>query len=345
MSSLADAVLPLIRTRGDVWRWDAADAQGDRMHDAIDILERELPSADPQEAYAVVHKALASAVKVIARADDSSGVIGGACQRLLDQVTEETRWTGPHAHEYGVLEWNERRLAVFDRNVDEIIRTHARGRKVAAMFDDTAHALEEIGEIELAILWARMATEFDLGHQSLRASEYWCELLESHHPDEVAAARQMLFDRWPSAATASRLRRAAGRNWVELEDAVIETLSGQPNEAVTFVLDDLKDAGRAWRMAHDLAVTSDPVWSNLLKKYEAIEPLATLDVHRRLVETALQKAEVRNYSLAALRLARMRTLAKGTDRSDEVARFIAELREQHRRRPRLQQEFDRARLP
>jgi len=144
MSSLADAVLPLIRTRGDVWRWDAADAQGDRMHDAIDILERELPSADPQEAYAVVHKALASAVKVIARADDSSGVIGGACQRLLDQVTEETRWTGPHAHEYGVLEWNERRLAVFDRNVDEIIRTHARGRKVAAMFDDTAHALEEI---------------------------------------------------------------------------------------------------------------------------------------------------------------------------------------------------------
>jgi hypothetical protein len=228
VTSLADAVLPLIRTRGDLWRWDAADAQGDRMHVGIDILERELPSADPQEAYAVVHKALASAVKVIARADDSSGVIGDACRRLLElhprvaaaaavspsklvewmlkfqfdgdvdyfeinpaaytlalgekgmrsyrarldarradlpPINEETRWTGPHAHEYWVLDWNERRLAVFDRDVDEIIRTHARERKVAATFEDTARALEEVGEIELAILWAHMATEFDLGRK------------------------------------------------------------------------------------------------------------------------------------------------------------------------------------
>lgn len=31
----------------------------------------------------VTHAALASAIKVIARADDSSGIIGGACHRLL----------------------------------------------------------------------------------------------------------------------------------------------------------------------------------------------------------------------------------------------------------------------
>ena len=34
--------------------------------------------------YAVTHKALASAIKVIARADDSSGIIGDACRRLLE---------------------------------------------------------------------------------------------------------------------------------------------------------------------------------------------------------------------------------------------------------------------
>ena len=33
--------------------------------------------------YAVTHKALASAIKVIARAD-SSGIIGDACRRLLE---------------------------------------------------------------------------------------------------------------------------------------------------------------------------------------------------------------------------------------------------------------------
>jgi hypothetical protein len=41
----------------------------------------------------------------------------------------------------------------------------------------------------------------------------------------------------------------------------------------------------------------------------------------------------------------MRTLAAGTDQADTVDTFIAELRDTHRRRPRLQQEFDRARLP
>ncbi|MGA7688439.1 MAG: DUF6880 family protein, partial [Jiangellales bacterium] len=84
MSGLAAAVLPLIRTRADLWRWGAANEHGRQMHQAIDILEAAIPDTDPAEVYAVTHKALASAVKVIARADDSSGIIGDACRRLLD---------------------------------------------------------------------------------------------------------------------------------------------------------------------------------------------------------------------------------------------------------------------
>lgn len=66
MTELADVVLPLVRTRADVTRWNVANEHGRRMHDAIDILEQALPTADPAEAYVVVHKALASAIKVIA---------------------------------------------------------------------------------------------------------------------------------------------------------------------------------------------------------------------------------------------------------------------------------------
>ncbi len=55
-----------------------------RMHAALDILEAALPMADPVEAYSVTHNALGSAIKVIARADDSSGIIGDACRRLLE---------------------------------------------------------------------------------------------------------------------------------------------------------------------------------------------------------------------------------------------------------------------
>ena len=84
MSTLADDVLPLIRTRTELYRWMAAKAHGAQMHAAVDILKASIPTTDPVEIYSVTHKALASAIKVIARADDSSGIIGDACRRLLD---------------------------------------------------------------------------------------------------------------------------------------------------------------------------------------------------------------------------------------------------------------------
>jgi hypothetical protein len=41
----------------------------------------------------------------------------------------------------------------------------------------------------------------------------------------------------------------------------------------------------------------------------------------------------------------MRQLATGTDQADDIDSFIRQLRDTHRRRPRLQREFDRAQLP
>ena len=84
VTSLADQVLPLIRTRADIHRCSASNAHGEQMHHAIDILEDALRTVEPTEAYAVVHKALASSIRVIIRADDSSGIIGDACRRLLE---------------------------------------------------------------------------------------------------------------------------------------------------------------------------------------------------------------------------------------------------------------------
>jgi len=65
---------------------------------------------------------------------------------------------------------------MLDHDVEAIIRTHAKNRRVAAWFEDTAEAFEEIGEIDLAIEWARQGMEFDLGHQSLKVADYWCNL-------------------------------------------------------------------------------------------------------------------------------------------------------------------------
>ena len=409
MTSLADTVLPLIRTRADLHRWSTANAHGNDMHEAIDVLESARATTDPAEFYTVVHAALASAVKVIARADDSSGIIGDACRRLLalhpeasadagvapgrlvdwmikfqfdgdvdyfelDPVAyapalgdagmkayrarldavrarlgpdpaESERWSAPYRHERWVLERIDQRLAVHDRDVDAIIRTHARDRRVAAWLHDTAKAFEEIGEIDLAIDWARQAVDHHPAHQAQEAAEYWCELLARHRPVELVETRRLVFFRWPSATTATRLYRDAGSTWPDHRDEVLATLAVRPDQAVLFALGTLKDPRLAWEQATTLSLDDDYVWAELAKAYERIDPLAVLPIHRRLVEHELVTADAQRYRLAARRLAKMSTLAAGTDQADTVDAFIAELRDTHRRRPRLQKEFDRARLP
>jgi hypothetical protein len=84
VSDLADEVLPLIRTRADLSRWSAANEHGRQMHEAVAILQQAAESEDRAVVFTVTQKAIASALKVIMRADDSSGIIGDACRALLD---------------------------------------------------------------------------------------------------------------------------------------------------------------------------------------------------------------------------------------------------------------------
>jgi hypothetical protein len=409
VTTLADAVLPLIRTRADLSRWSVSNAHGRQMHEAVDNLEAAIPRTDPAAVYAVTHKALASAIKVIARADDSSGIIGGACRRLLElhptvaaaaqvpagnladwmirfqfagdvdylmidpvayapalgksgmatyrarlsdieagvgpRPSAEDLWMSQHAHEWFVIEWNARRLAVLDRDIDAIIRSHARDRRVAAWFQDTAEAFEEIGEIDLAPDWAKQATDFDRGHQSLQAATYWCKLLAEHRPAELLPARLEVFRRWPSSSTAAYLYQDAGPSWLSYRDEVVATLAASPRDAVLFALLTLKEVQLAWDLAHSLGLNHDDVWERLATAYEKVDPLAVLPVLARLVDNELTEAGAQHYRIAARRLAKMRKLATGSAEATGVDELIAELREIHRRRPRLQQEFDRAGLP
>lgn len=351
--SLADAVLPPMRTRADLHRYSSAsrhgrqDARGDR-HPGVGR-----PDDGPGRVLLGDAPGVASAIKVIARADDSAGIIGHACRRLLalhpraaasarvpaarlvswmmkfqfdgdvdffelDPVgyapalgergtaayrakLDEVRATlspdpgdwlaaDPDRHARWVLQWNDRRLAVLDRDVEAIVRTHARDRKVAMRFQDTAEALAEIGEIDLAIDWAHQGLEIGPGHQSLQAAEYWCTLLGEHRPADAIDARLTVFRRWPSSTTAARLHRATGSQWGSYADEVLATLSARPNEAVLFTLMSLKDVTGAWDLAHSLELDDDRTWAELIKGYEKVDPTATLPIHRRLVDHELVNA-------------------------------------------------------
>ena len=408
-AGLAEQVLPLIRTRAELYRWRASNAHGAQMHEAVDILEASMASTDPQEVYAVTTKAIASAMKVIARADDSSGIIGDACRRLLalhpvaahaaqapaaalvrwmmafqfagdvdyfdlDPVayapalgelgmaryrkeltaveaklgprpSEDARWSSSHSHEWFVLDWNHRRLAVLDHDIDAIIRTHARDRRVAAWLQDTAEAFEEVGEIDLAIDWARQAAEFDAGHQAKRAAGYLAELLATHRPAELLPERLQAFRRWPTSGTAAQLYAATGAAWPDYAVEVDERLATLPRDAVLFTLLTLNDVRRAWQLAHDLDLSDADTWARLAKAYETVDASAVLPILERLVRGDLVEADAKRYRAAAARLDRMRAIAAGTEHAAQVDELVAELRQANRHRPRLQQEFDRAGLP
>ncbi len=409
MSRLADEVLPLIRTRADLSRWRAANEHGAQMHDAVTLLREAAGTEDPLVVLDVTERAIASALRVIMRADDSSGIIGDACRDLLDlhpgvaaaaaapsrrlvdwmvrfqfdnpcdfftidpvayapalgeagmaayrrrleelrerfapRPADDARWSGPHAHAWFTLDFNDRRLAVLDHDIDAIIATHARDRRVAAWLEDTAEAFEEIGEVDLAIDWARQAAAFDRGHQSKKAASRWCRLLAEHRPDEVLPARWWVFERWPTSGTAAELYRACGAQWPDYREAVQAALRAHPRDAVLFALNTLQEPDLAWTLAHELDLHDDRTWLELAKAYERIDPLAVLPVLTRLVEHELVATGAEHYRVAARHLVRMRRIAAGTEHAEPVDALIAQLREDNRRRPRLQQEFDRAGLP
>jgi hypothetical protein len=264
---------------------------------------------------------------------------------LGPRPSAEDLWRSRHSHEWFMIEWNARRLAVLDRDIDAIVCSHARDRKVAGWLEDTAEAFEEIGEIDLALDWAKQATEFDRGHQSLKAAGYWCKLLAEHRPAELLPARLEVFRRWPSSSTAAYLYQDAGPSWPSYRDEVVATLAASPRDAVLFALLTLKEVQFAWKLAFSLGLDSDDVWERLATAYEKVDPLAVLPLLARLVENELTEAGAQHYRIAARRLAKMRKLATGSAEAAEIDELIAELRETHRRRPRLQQEFDRAGLP
>lgn len=404
MSELSDNVLPLIRTRSDLYRWSAANSHGAQMHRGVGNLEQSMQTEDPVEVYAVLNRAIASALKVIMRADDSSGIIGDACRRLValhpqaalaahvpparlvpwmmdfqfnnectyfridpvayapalgaegvaayrQRLAQQIDAMGPRpaerwqGHDWLVIEWNEQRLAVLDQDVDAIIRTYARDRRVAAWLHDTARAFEEIGRYDLAIDWARDATFFDLGHQSMRASGYWCTLLADHRREDLLQASLEVFRRWPTHSTASRVLKISGEHWDDYEPEVQQVLSSNPSEAVAFTLLTLHDVRLAWQQAHDLDLNDAPLWDELVKTYVKIDPVAVIPVLQRRVTELLVSADARNYKTAARNLKKMRQLAKGTQGEAEVDRFVAEVRHANRNRPRLQLEFDKAGLP
>lgn len=129
-------------------------------------------------------------------------------------------------------------------------------------------------------------------------------------------------------------RHSCTGSWPDFPDEVVTTLEASPSDAALFALLTLKEAEFAWNLVHSLGLDSDATWGELVKVYEKVDQLTVLPAHQRLVENELVQAGAHHYRLAA-----------GAEQAAAVIDLVADLRETHRRRPRLQQVFDRAGLP
>lgn len=404
-SDLADEVLPLIRSSGDLHRYRAANEHGSQMHEAVDILEEAVGVEDASVVHDVCQRALMSSLRIIMRADDSAGIIGDACQRLIAlhpvtataakvpvarlvawmmkfQFDEEcdfftldpvayapvlgeagiaryraelarrhsdlarcARARDGYSHERFVLEHNARRLAVLDRDAEAIIATHARDGSVSAWALETAEAFVEIADVEQAIDWARRAAFTPPEHQALRAGRLWRDLLAEHHPSEVLPSSLELFERWPNQSTAAQVHAAAGDRWPGLQQQVVGRLKGRPREAVAFLLRQLADVDSAWQVAHEHAdLVGAGLWGELAEARGLSHPDEAVPVLVRLANDELRETGAQYYRVAASLLVRARRFAVAAGQGDDFDAIVREMREVHRRRPRLQQEFDRAGL-
>ena len=238
------------------------------------------------------------------------------------------------------------RAAVASGDPDEVIAsfgelTHSH------RLHDLAKALVEVGDIDEAIEYAERATLLETGWQAEQAGQYWCELLHEEwpHEDELAA-RQLVFDRWPSSQNALSLARGADDEnsdvtWSSLAEAVFARLETQPPRELINTLLGVGLADRAWEAAQRLT-TDAGLWTMLVAAREKADPASVIPVLLQLIQSDLQVAKPQNYKSAVRRLKQLRIALKATDAAPLFPRIVADLREQHRRRPTLIRAFDRA---
>ena len=237
------------------------------------------------------------------------------------------------------------RMAVFDRDPDRAVQLVAGSRTGAHIAKQVATLMVEMGEVDAAITWAqRGMNENGFGHHELDCARIWCDLLATHRPTEEIDARRHVVARFRTSNSVAGLKAAAGDAFAQYVPEVEALLDEKDDEWVQMVGWVLGDIPRAWAEAERRGVSNRWLWERLVGEYADTNPAAVIPVMRELVEGDLEVANAHNYGVAARRLVDMRRCAHAAGTAEEFEAYVAELREAHRNRPRLQKEFTRAGL-
>ena len=185
--------------------------------------------------------------------------------------------------------------------------------------------------------WVRPGRALDLYLEAGRSGDALDLARDLFHSDPGPASLDLLL------ATAERL----GRREEELDSALtwVDGRDWRTGDTAIVLALHLGDVGRAWAAADRWGV--DRAWMSLADVQPQPRPDDAIELYRRDIERALLKAGWPSARRAAAAAVRMRLIAAAADARDGGGRveaftaWVGGLREAHRRRPTVGQEFDR----
>jgi hypothetical protein len=232
-----------------------------------------------------------------------------------------------------------------------------------------AEALIEAGRHDDALAWAeRGIVAFDGTDHHLRGDPGLDDValaayLDRARHDDVVALVWRRFDERPDLGSWRRLAEWSGRveRWEELRPQALARLEeaararadgsvapgrgryGSPYDDVIAVLLAEGDVDAAWSTAARHGCTQ-ALWLRLAEARELDHPLDTVEVHDREVAGHLTSTRKRRYEDAVECVARIRDLHVGAADRDGFARYLAELRAEHKAKTRFLTLLDAADL-
>jgi hypothetical protein len=245
------------------------------------------------------------------------------------------------------VRWARERLAVLDGDREAIVALLGGDLSAPHQFIRVCEAMAELGREEEVLAWANRGIADTDGWQVEKLYDFACGVHERRcAPLEVLRLRREQHERMASAGTYSRLRDAAGAvgAWdIEREAARLALRERDLGGLVDALLAE-GDVEEAWAVANE-----DPEWDPglarrlcLAEAREPQNPEQALTWYLLVVDELLLETGRRAYARTVPVLKNARRAAEAAGQSEWFTARIAELREQHRRRPTLIAMLDKA---
>jgi uncharacterized Zn finger protein len=249
-------------------------------------------------------------------------------------------------------------IARADGDLAEQVAVLSRNLSSAYAFLQIAELYREAGDHEAAMEWARRGLDAFPGNPDHRLELFLAD--EHHRRDEHAQAVELVwagFARGPSLERYQLLHEHAGRarTWPAWRERALSALREEAeglrerqrvfggdrmnaHSALVRVFLWEEDVEGAWREAAE-GGCSDELWLRLAQAREAAHPADALQVYLRQVDAILVSTGERAYAEAVRLLPRVREIMQRV--GEDFGRYVAGLREAHKRRRKLVEMLDR----